>query len=222
MAKHAVAARTVTEDVAIAGHCDEPIANDVAVQHGTDTRGQSADLDAGVELDGEPVAKKARMALTPIWLAAMVGIATVVALVALTGWLGHRAFETHRAQQQRELFLQVGRQGAVNLTTIDWEHADADTQRIVDSATGTFYDDFSTRSKAFADVVKQAKSKSVGTVTEAGMESESADQAQILVAVSVRESTVGAPQQEPRGWRMRVTVQKIGNDVKVANVGFVP
>jgi Mce-associated membrane protein len=62
----------------------------------------------------------------------------------------------------------------------------------------------------------------VGTVTEAGVESESADQAQLLVAVSVQETNAGAAQQQPHGWRMRVTVQKVGNDVKVANVGFVP
>jgi Mce-associated membrane protein len=35
-------------------------------------------------------------------------------------------------------------------------------------------------------------------------------------------TTVGdGPEQEPRAWRMRVTVQKVGNDVKVADVEFV-
>ena len=36
----------------------------------------------------------------------------------------------------------------------------------------TFYDDFHKRAQPFVDVVKQAQSKSVGTVTEAGVESE--------------------------------------------------
>ena len=63
----------------------------------------------------------------------------VLALGGLAGWLGFRAYESQKLEAQRQLFLQVGRQGAINLTTIDWEHAEADVQRILDSATGTFY-----------------------------------------------------------------------------------
>ena len=72
------------------------------------------------------------------------------------------------------------------------------------------------------DVVKQAHSKSVGTVTAAGLEAASADQAQVLVAVSVKTSNAGAADNLPRAWRMRISVQKIGNQAKVSNVEFVP
>jgi Mce-associated membrane protein len=146
----------------------------------------------------------------------------VLALAGLVGLLGLRTYQSHQADDQRTLFMHVGRQAAINLTTIDWHDADTDTARILGSATGTFYDDFSKRSQAFVDVVKQAQSKSVGTVTEAGMESETDQDAQILVAVTVTTSNAGAPEQDPRSWRMRVTVQKQGRDVKVANVEFVP
>ena len=122
------------------------------------------------------------------------------------------------------MFLQVGRQGALNLTTIDHQQADADVQRILDSATGTFDDDFQRRAQPFIDVVRQAQSKSVGTISEAGLESESesGDEAQVLVAVTVKTSNAGAPEQEPRAWRMRISVQKVGDEAKVANVEFVP
>jgi Mce-associated membrane protein len=120
------------------------------------------------------------------------------------------------------LFLQVGRQGAINLTTIDWQHADTDVERILNSATGTFFDDFSKRSQPFIDVVKQAQSTSVGTVTEAGVESVTGDSAQVLVAVSVKTSNIGAPEQKPRSWRMRINVQRVGDEAKISNVGFVP
>ena len=84
--------------------------------------------------------------MSHVRLATILGLVVVVALAGLVGWLGFRAYESHKtAEQQRSLFLQVGRQGALNLTTIDFEHADADVQRILDSATGTFYDDFSKR-----------------------------------------------------------------------------
>jgi Mce-associated membrane protein len=169
--------------------------------------------------EADPDASAGRSHVT---VALAAGAAVVVALAALTGWLGWRAYESQRAEQQRALFLQVGRQGALNLTTIDYAQADADVQRILDSATGTFYDDFQKRSQPFVEVVKQAKSKSVGTIAEAGLLSSSADEAQVLVAVTVKTSNAGAPDQDPRAWRMRITVEKVGEDAKVANVDFVP
>ncbi|MCV7424017.1 Mce protein [Mycobacterium yunnanensis] len=160
----------------------------------------------------------------PAWsrrIAYAVVVAVVLVLTALTGWLGFRAYEAHRAVDQRELFLQVGRQGAINLTTIDYAEADADMQRILDSSTGGFRDDFAKRSQPFVDAVKQARSKTVGTVTEAGVESSSEDGAQILVAVTVQTSNAGAPVQEPRSWRMRVTVERTDDGPRVSGVEFV-
>jgi Mce-associated membrane protein len=120
------------------------------------------------------------------------------------------------------VFLAVGRQGALNLTTIDFEHVDDDVKRILDSATGPFYDQFQQRAQPFAEVVKQVKSKSVGNVTEAGLESASATEAKVLVAVTVNTAIAGQPQQAPRAWRMRISVQKVGDgDAKVSNVEFV-
>ena len=115
----------------------------------------------------------------------------------------------------------MARQGALNLTTIDWQHAEADVHRILDGATGEFYDDFSRRSGPFIGLVKQVKSTTVGTVVEAGLESETADSAQVLVAVDVKTSYAGAPDQDPRAWRMRIFVQRVGDEDKVSNVEFV-
>ena len=168
--------------------------------------------------------KPAKAPMSHVRLATIAGLVLVLALGGLSGWLGFRAYESRKAEEQHNLFLQVGRQGALNLTTIDHQHADADVQRILDSATDTFYDDFQRRAQPFIDVVKQAQSKSVGTISEAGVESESesGDEAQVLVAVTVKTSNVGAPEQEPRAWRMRISVQKVGDEAKVANVEFVP
>jgi len=159
---------------------------------------------------------------SPLRLSLVAGLIAVLTVGGLSGWLGYRAYQSQQAQQERELYLQVARQGALNLTTIDHQHAEADIQRILDSATGQFYDDFAARSQPFVEVVKQAQSKSVGTIAEAGLESVTGNEAQAIVAVSVNTSNAGAPEQQPRAWRMRLTVQKVGDDVKVSNVGFVP
>lgn len=167
-------------------------------------------------------AAPAKPPMSHVKLAMIAGLVLVVALGGLTGWLGYRAYQSHQADEQRKLFLSVGRQGALNLTTIDFQHADADVQRILDSATGTFYDEFQKRAQPFVEVVKQAQSKSEGTIAEAGLESESGNGAQVLVAVTVKTSNAGAPDQAPRAWRMRISVQKVGDDAKVSNVDFVP
>ena len=159
---------------------------------------------------------------SPRTLAALLTAVFVVLLVGVSSYLGYQAYRSHQEQQLRELFVRGARQGALNLTTIDWQTADADVQRILDSATGTFYDDFSNRSQPFIDVVRQTQSKTVGTITEAGLESSSGDDAQVLVAVTVKISNAAGPQQDPRGWRMRITMQKVGDEAKVSNVAFVP
>ncbi len=94
-----------------------------------------------------------------------------MALCGLTSWLRILAYQQHQQLQQRALFLEIARQGAVNLTTIDWQHADSDIQRILDSSTGSFREQFERRSDALIDVVKRAQSKSQGAVREAGIES---------------------------------------------------
>ena len=118
--------------------------------------------------DDQPATGKATM--SHVRLATILGLVAVVALAGLCGWLGFRAYQSHKAADERSMFLQVGRQAALNLTTIDFEHADEDVQRVLDSSTGTFYDDFHARAQPFKEVVKQAKSKSVGTIAEAGVE----------------------------------------------------
>jgi Mce-associated membrane protein len=153
--------------------------------------------------------------------AMLLGAAFVVSLSVLVGWLGFRAYQAHQEQALQSQLLQAARQGALNLTTIDWQHAEGDMQRILDGATGQFRDEFASRSQPFIDAVKQAKSTSVGTITEAGLESEESGHARVLVAVAVKTSTAGAPEQDPRAWRMRITVQKDGDQAKVSNVEFV-
>ena len=190
---------------------------------GKATDGDEDSADDEEALDEEAgAAAPAKSRMSHLRLATIVGLALVVVLAGLTGWLGFRTYQSHQADEQRKLFLQVGRQGALNLTTIDWQQADQDVQRIMDSATGTFYDDFQKRAQPFIEVVKQAQSKSVGTIAEAGLETASDDEAQVLVAVTVKTTNAGAPDQQPRAWRMRISVEKVGDEAKVSNVEFVP
>jgi Mce-associated membrane protein len=191
-----------------------------------DAAGEDAELSEAelAELDETELAalNPATDTMSPVKLALIIGVVLVLALGGAVGWLGFRSVESRKASEQRQVFLQVGRQAALNLTTIDAATVDADVQRILDSAAESFYDDFSARTQPFVDVVKQAQSKSVGEVTSAGLESDNGTDAQVLVAITVRTSNLGAQEQEPRAWRMRIAVKQIGDETKVTNVEFVP
>ena len=196
-----------------------------AATEADDAKADDAESGAPAEAANADEAEESAPARTPmshVKIALIAGLVAVVALAGLTGWLGFQAYQAQQTQDLRSLYLQVGRQGALNLTTIGYENAEADVQRILDSATGTFYDDFQRRAEPFVEVVKQAQSTSEGTIAEAGLESFSDNEAQVLVAVTVRTSNAGAPDQAPRAWRMRISVEKVGDEAKVSNVEFVP
>lgn len=180
-------------------------------------------IDAGAagQLTGDEVGVARDRTTSSARWAVAVGVVVVVAFTALSGWLGYRAQASHRTQTEAEEFVQVARQGALNLTTISYDDVEGDVKRILDSATGTFHDDFEKRSQPFIEVVKQAQSKTVGTVTEAALESEKGDVGQVLVAVTVKTTNVAGPEQAPRAWRMRIGVQKVAEVAKVSNVEFV-
>lgn len=155
-------------------------------------------------------------------LGLVVGLIVVAVLGGMTGWLGYRTFVSVQDESADSAFLEAARRGAVKLTSIDHAEVESDVQQILDSSTGTFFDDFQQRSQPFVELVKRVQSKTVGTVTAAGLESVRGDQADVLVAVSVKTSLAGAEESEPRLWRMRIGVQKVGEANKVSKVEFVP
>ncbi|OBJ06714.1 Mce protein [Mycobacterium sp. 1482292.6] len=209
---------------------DEPTAIDVAEDLDAAETEQAEKLHAEhADGDESPVAGRfarwrerlQRRRLSRVGTALVASAVIVAALAGLSGWLGYRAYQKHEAQARQNLYVATARQGAVNLTTINYTQVDADVQRILDLATGAFRDDFEQRAKPFEEVVKAAQSKSEGTVTDAGLESQRGDSAQVLVAVAVKSRTAGG-EEAPREWRMRIEVRSVGDDAKVSNVVFVP
>jgi Mce-associated membrane protein len=223
MAEHDGAAEK-TESVDATELVDDASAEDIDAE---DIDAEDIDADEAAA-DDEEVAdqdtkKPARQWFSSIPRPITVGVAIIVALVGLGAWLGYRVHQDHQVQAQRNLYVQVARQTAINLTTINYTEVDADIKRVLDSATGAFHDEFQSRSQPFVEVVKKVQSKSEGNIAEAGLLSYTKDQAQVLVAVAVKTSMAGAPpDQEPRRWRMRLTVDKTGDGAKVSNVEFVP
>jgi len=148
-------------------------------------------------------------------------IVIVVALVLLTAILGWQDVQVRRGEQIRESMVAAGRAGVLALTTVDHERIDDDVQRILDTSTGKFRDDFAQRAESFKDAARKVASKSVGTVVESGVESVDGDRGRVLVSLIVMTSNLGAPEQQPKSWRTRVSVIKDGGTFKVSAVEFI-
>ena len=160
--------------------------------------------------------------VSAVRLAVALSAVALAVLCALGGWMGYRLAQDRQAVAQQVQFIEAARQGALNLTTIGHTTVDEDVKRILESSTGVFHDDFKKRSEPFADLVRQAQSTSEGSVTSAALESQQGDTAQVLVVMSVKMSTAGAPdQQDTRVWRMRVGVQRDGDTARVSDVQFI-
>jgi Mce-associated membrane protein len=178
--------------------------------------GASADQPVTVEQPHAPSRWAAELRL-----AAAVSAAALAMTTGVAGWNSYDAWRRHHAEQQREMFLRVARQSAQDMTTISHTEVDADVQRILDMSVGTFHEEFAHRQQPFIEHIKHEQSMSEGTVTEAGLESVGDNSARALVAVAVKLSKAGEPEQKLRGFRMRIDLQREGTEAKVSNVEYV-
>ena len=160
---------------------------------------------------------RTRAIVVPIVLAALLVAAGVFAAVSY-----NRADRHVDALPEWTPYVEAGKQAALNLTTVNHATADADVQRVLDSSTGQFREDFAQRAEPFKQALRDAKSVSIGSVTAAGLEGLDGDRARVLVAVTVKTTKNGEPEQEPKAWRMRLSVVKVDGGYKVENVEFVP
>ncbi|MFI5720288.1 hypothetical protein [Nocardia sp. NPDC051750] len=154
------------------------------------------------------------------------GRALVVVVVLLSLVAGGYSIWNHQqitADQAREdEFLNAAREGVVALTTLDSGKAADDVKRVLDHSTGAFRTDFQTRSEDFTKVVEQSKVATQGEITAAAVESMTDESAVVLVSAVSRVTNTAGAQQEPRVWRLSVTVTREGSELKMSKVEFVP
>ncbi|WP_280252920.1 hypothetical protein [Nocardia abscessus] len=155
--------------------------------------------------------------------ALVVGALAVIAL-ALAGsgytvWHHHEATEKDRRAAE---FTAAARQGVVALTTLDFNRAKEDVQRVLDNSTGSFRGDFQARAADFTTVVQQSQVATEGKVNATAIESMTEDSAVVLVAATSQVTNSAGARQEPRAWRLSVTVSRDGDQLKMSKVEFVP
>ncbi|ORW36744.1 hypothetical protein AWB90_26845 [Mycobacterium paraense] len=162
----------------------------------------------------------------PKWSTLAASLAVLVILGALAG-SGYMIKEHHDAVQRRQRaaeFVAAARQGVVTLTSLDFNNAKQGVQRILENSTGSFKDDFLKMADDFTKVVEQSKVVSQGSVQAAAVELDSMtrDSAVVLVASTSEVTNAAGAKQDPRNYRLIVTVARDGGQLKISKVEFVP
>ncbi|WP_230591879.1 hypothetical protein [Rhodococcoides fascians] len=154
----------------------------------------------------------------------LIGVAVlgVVALGASSALLLHQHQKLVAAQDLQQRYLQAARQSVLDLTTISASTVDDDVARVLERSTGTFRDQFGERANDFVSVVQQADVQATGSITEAGIENADDRTASVLVAATSSVTNSSGAQEEPRVWRLRVTLDNAGESILVSDVEFVP
>jgi len=153
------------------------------------------------------------------------GIAGALAagLLALAGYLlwQHKtmAQERHSAAE----FAAAARQDVINLMSIDYTTADDSVKRVLDGSTGRFRSNFADTADDFVKALKDEKIITKATVNHVAVESTTGDSAVVLVSATSHREGPQAPkdQQEPRLWRIAVTLEREGDQIKMSAVEFV-
>jgi Mce-associated membrane protein len=205
---------------------DEP--EDVETEKSPDDAVAEPDADAASIDDAtEKPARRWRSRLRrPRWSTIAAGLAVIVILASLAGSvymvLQHR--EATQRQRRAAEFAAAARQGVVTLTSMDFNNAKQSVQRILEDSTGTFKDDFLKMADDFTKVVEQSKVVSQGTVQAEAVDLNTMthDSAVVLVASTSEVTNAAGAKQDPRSYRLIVTVTRDGDQLKISKVEFVP
>ena len=185
-----------------------------------------ADTSAADDAAEKPARRWPRRLHRPKWSTVAAALAIVVILAALSGSVYMVLDHRHAVQQRQRAaeFAAAARQGVVTLTSMDFNNAKEGVQRIADDSTGTFKDDFLKMADDFIKVVEQSKVVSQGTVQAAAVDLDTmTDNSAVVLVASTSEITNAAgAKQDPRTYRLIVTIARDGKQLKMSKVEFVP
>ncbi len=156
---------------------------------------------------------------------AAVAVTTLVTagLLAATGYM---LWQHHKTAQQRHSaaeFVAAARQDVVNLMSMDYNKSQESVQRVLDGSTGKFRANFDETADEFAKALRDEKIITSASVNDAAIDSMTGDSAVVLISATSRREGKQAPkdQQQPQVWRVVLTLEREGDQIKMSGVEFV-
>ncbi len=175
------------------------------------------------QVDEVAPAAKRRLRLPGLKAVAAALVVLVIAgLLSVTGWMlvEHRkaADERHRTAE----YAAAARQGVVNLMSMDYTQAKESVQRVIDDSIGKFKNNFQDSSEDLIKALQDSKMVTKVTVNDTAVEGMDDETATVLVAATSHREGPNAPKedQQPRVWRVVVTMQRDGGQIKMSDIEF--
>ena len=186
-----------------------------------DDEGAEADDTAG---EPETVAVKKRRLGVPSWRTVAASL-VILLIVGLLGGTGFMLWEHKKAADERHRtaeYAAAARQGVVNLMSMDYNKAKESVQRLIDDSVGKFQNNFQETSDDLIKALQDSKMITKVTVNDAAVEQMDDQTAVVLVAATSHREGPNAPKedQQPRVWRVVVSLQRDGGQIKMSDVEF--
>jgi Mce-associated membrane protein len=196
---------------------------------GTETETDS-DVDADADLDDDDEtaavpapARKHRLRLPSV--KAVAASLVVLVIAGLLGATGYMLWEHKKAADERHRtaeYAAAARQGVVNLMSMDYNQAKESVQRVIDDSVGKLQNNFKDSSEDLIKALQDSKMITKVTVNDAAVEQMDDETAVVLVAATSHREGPNAPKedQQPRVWRVVVTLERDGGQIKMSDVEF--
>ena len=155
-------------------------------------------------------------------LACTAAILLVIGFVAASITMIAQHRDATQRQKHDAAFAAGAKQCVLNMITLDFTKARSDVQRVIDSSTGEFKDDFQKKANDLISLVEKSKAITDGTIDAAALESVAGNSAVVLVAAVSRVTNSPPDKLEPpKLWRLRVTIADEGGQYKMSKVEYV-
>jgi Mce-associated membrane protein len=182
-------------------------------------------LDSPIDPPGDSSAPTPTRTPRPM-LRQIVGALAALATLCLLAASGFMVWQHQKVADQRRLsaeFTAAARQDVINLMSMDYAKAEESVQRVLDGSTGKFRANFEETSEEFIKALQDEKIITKATVNDAAVDSMTDDSAVVLVSATSRREGPKAPkdQQQPRVWRVVLTLERADGQIKMSGVEFV-
>ena len=145
----------------------------------------------------------------------------VLALLVAAVVAGLRLRAADQRADLRADALQAARQEALNLTSVDGTDIEADLERVLEGASGTFREEFEAQSRTLRSVLEENEVRAEGNVLDAGLSRFSEDAATALVIIDSVVRNKGDPDGQTRTYRMQLELERVGDRWLTSSLEFV-
>ena len=156
----------------------------------------------------------------PFGVVPVLSAALVLALV-LAGWMGLKVRHHHQLDSARHSAVATAQGYAVDLTTYDHTHLDADFQKVLNNSTGTFRAQYTAASQQLRELIAKFQANATGKVLEVGLVSSDTHSATLLLFVDQTVTNIQSKDPKVDRSRMKMSLEKHGGKWLISSLDLL-